>query len=200
MTSPSVDAFLASEATVPASSGNGSSTMLAAPAMSVSSSRASNLSDMWSAEASRRGSDASNATQPSASDLELVLYSEKQGSSGGVPMVVSASEGGHPQIHKTQTTTTTTTTTTPASLRRPLNKITTDPLERSYPKPEKDIDVGAALAREPLKWSLGHWKKNARDVDWPAPTPDASKQRFEDMKNELRRAQLDMTVSSKAKR
>ncbi|CAK7218658.1 hypothetical protein SBRCBS47491_003581 [Sporothrix bragantina] len=194
MTNPTVNTFPASEAAVPV--GNGDNMTFLAPAMSVSSSRASNLSDMWSAETSRRGSDASSIAPPSASDLDLALSFEKQSASmasGGVPMAVSASEGGHSQTHKAQQT-------TPAPLRRRPFKYMTDPLERAYPKPENDIDVGAALAREPLKWSLGHWKKNARDVARPVPTPDASKQRFEDMKNELRRAQQDMRASSTAKR
>ncbi|CAK7239262.1 MAG: hypothetical protein STHCBS139747_000691 [Sporothrix thermara] len=191
MTNTTVDTPPAAEANLLAGS-NSSSTMLMAPAMSVSSSRASNLSGLWTpAETSRRGSDASSISPPSVSDLDFTLSSEKQSASlapGSVVMAVSASEGGRPQTQPT-----------PAPLRRQL-KYTADPLERSYPKPESDIDVDAALAREPLKWSLGHWKKNARDVTRPAPiTPDASKQRFEDMKNELRRAQQDMAASSKTK-
>ncbi|CAK7235461.1 hypothetical protein SEUCBS140593_009290 [Sporothrix eucalyptigena] len=160
--------------------------MLTAPAMSVSSSRASNISNMWSAETSRRGSNASSISPPSATDLDVALTYEKL---GGVPMAVSASEGcqlqAQTQFQKT-----------PAPVRRPL-KHNTDPLERAYPKPEQDIDVGAALAREPLKWSLGHWKKNARDVARPTTTPGESKKRFEDIKDELRRAQQDMAKTSR---
>ncbi|CAK7264316.1 hypothetical protein SEPCBS57363_001019 [Sporothrix epigloea] len=161
-------------------------TQLVAPAMSASSSRASNLSDLWSAESSRRGSNASSIYPPSTSDSDTSLLYEKQIpllTTGGVPMTASTSEGGHRLTHTAQPT--------PTPLRRPL-KFTTDPLERFYPKPEMTIDLGAALAREPLKWSLGHWKKNARDVATPALTHEASKQRFEDAKNELRRAQRDM--------
>lgn len=157
---------------------------LTAPSMSVSSSRASNLDDMWSTDPSRRGSDASSVTSVSTSDLASALSSEKLKPSlaaGGVPMAVSASEGGRNQKN---------TQKTPAPPRQ--LKHNTDPLERSFPKPDGDIDVVAALARDPLKWSLGHWKKNARDVSQPTSSSAASKKRFDDIKDELRRAQLDM--------
>ncbi|CAK7263858.1 hypothetical protein SEPCBS119000_000713 [Sporothrix epigloea] len=164
-------------------------TPLVAPAMSTSSSRASNLSDLWSAASSRRGSNASSVTPPSASDVDFYLSSKKHVSStvsGGVSTSAQTAESRPSPPHTVQTPS--------ASLRRPL-KYTTDPLERSYPEPEVTIDLGAALAREPLKWSLGHWKKNARDLTLPSSTQEASRQRFEDTKNELRRAQRDMAAS-----
>lgn len=168
---------------------------LTAPSMSVSSSRASNVDDMWSADPSRRGSDASSATSKSTADLSSTLSAEKLKSSlaaGGVPMAVSASEGGHAQ---NQTQTQTETQKAPAPVRK--LKHNTDLLERSFPKPEGDIDVGAALARDPLKWSLGYWKKNARDIVKPAADPAVSKKRFDDMKDELRRAQADMAKTTR---
>ncbi|KAL1899421.1 hypothetical protein Sste5346_002817 [Sporothrix stenoceras] len=168
---------------------------LTAPSMSVSSSRASNLDDMWSADPSRRGSDASSATSMSTTDLSSGVSAEKFKSSlavGGVPMAVSASEGGHaPKQNLTQTGT----KQTPAPIRK--LKHNTDPLERSFPKPEGDIDVGAALACDPLKWSLGHWKKNARDIAQLTTDAAASKKRFDAIKDELRRAQLDMAKTTR---
>ncbi|PSS03798.1 hypothetical protein BD289DRAFT_478284 [Coniella lustricola] len=32
-----------------------------------------------------------------------------------------------------------------------------DPLSRDYPKPVHEIDVREALARKPIKWTLGHY-------------------------------------------
>lgn len=32
-----------------------------------------------------------------------------------------------------------------------------DPLARDYPKPAQEIDVREALARKPIKWTLGHY-------------------------------------------
>lgn len=181
-------ATMATDSTMTTSVAN---TTLAAPSMSVSSSRASNMDDMWSADPSRRGSDASSVTSASTPDLTALSAEKLKSSLASVPMAVSASDTGHvrPQPQ--------TTTSAPVSAPRRL-KHSTDPLERSFPKPEGDIDVGAALARDPLKWSLGHWKKNARDVAAPASTPADSKKKFDDIKDELRRAQQEMV--SKAKR
>ncbi len=77
---------------------------------------------------------------------------------------------------------------------RPVHH-TADPLGRKYPKPADELDIHKALAREPLKWTLGHWKKNGQDVTqpaWMSLSSPAAKQRFEDAKEELRRAQRDM--------
>ncbi|ERT00770.1 uncharacterized protein SPSK_08034 [Sporothrix schenckii 1099-18] len=176
-------------ATVPADNTTNDSGDLTAPSMSASSSRASNVDDMWSADPSRRGSDASSTTSMSTSDLPSLLSSEKLKASlaaGGVPMAVSASES---SCNRNQNT------PAPAPTRR--LKFNGDPLERSFPKPEGDIDVGAALARDPLKWSLGHWKKNARDVVQTTTSAAVSKKRFDDIKDELRRAQLDMAKTTR---
>ena len=78
---------------------------------------------------------------------------------------------------------------------------THDPLSRTYPKPEGDLDLAEALAREPLRWSLGHWRKNARDVRVPESATlhsEASKKRFQDAKNDLMRSHASLQSPKKS--
>lgn len=166
--------------------GSNNGRALTAPPMSISSSMSSNVSDMWSSEPSRRCSDASSVG--GAEDLHSALFAEKLKASlaaGSVPMAVSASEDG--QMAPAPA---------PAPARRPFQH-TGDPIGRAYPKPDGELDVAEALSRQPLKWTLGHWKKNAREVTRSKPSAAMSKQRFDDIKDELRRAQLAMQAQKK---
>ncbi|EFX00382.1 hypothetical protein CMQ_7384 [Grosmannia clavigera kw1407] len=80
---------------------------------------------------------------------------------------------------------------------RPKLQHSNDPLSRAYPKPERELDVAEALTRTPPKWSLGYWTKNARDM--PAPPTSVSRRGLEKAKQELRKAQLDMSQQRSAR-
>ncbi|KAF3770000.1 hypothetical protein M406DRAFT_325476 [Cryphonectria parasitica EP155] len=47
-----------------------------------------------------------------------------------------------------------------------------DPLSRAYPKPAQEIDVREALARKPMKWTLGHYFKETPTREPHAQTVD----------------------------
>lgn len=74
-----------------------------------------------------------------------------------------------------------------------------DPLSRVFPKPAQEINVLEALAREPLKWSLGHYIKKApmgdldgqiQDKEKAARDKDAKKRLLMEAKEEIRRLSL----------
>jgi hypothetical protein len=61
-----------------------------------------------------------------------------------------------------------------------------DPLSRSYPKPAHEPSLDELLARAPLKWSLGHYVKNARERK-VVEDPEERARRFEEAKMRLLR-------------
>ncbi|KAK0646596.1 hypothetical protein B0T16DRAFT_390999 [Cercophora newfieldiana] len=79
-------------------------------------------------------------------------------------------------------------------------RVKLDPMIRHYPKPTEEIDVEAMLARKPLKGTLSHYFKNARDVKIPVKTAAQQAKDFEDTKKELLRAKEEMQRLSTAKR
>ncbi|OAA58422.1 hypothetical protein SPI_06495 [Niveomyces insectorum RCEF 264] len=91
-----------------------------------------------------------------------------------------------------------TSSSTASASRRPMPQpLQHDPLARTYPKPDGELDVAAALARAPLRWTLGYWSKNARDLPEPGQASgDLARQRFEETKRELRRAREELAARS----
>ena len=75
-----------------------------------------------------------------------------------------------------------------------------DPLCRHYPKPTADIDVAEALAREPRKWTLGYWAKNARDTRVSIQDKETKSRQFEETKRDLLRAKEEMSRSAVIRR
>ncbi|EPE10282.1 hypothetical protein F503_05377 [Ophiostoma piceae UAMH 11346] len=157
---------------------------LAAPLMSVSSSSTSLASSqVWSAQPSRRGSNAS-----SIAPIAVVLDTKK-----------TTTETSASVTPPTEPVTISAPVSTAASRRTRLVH-TGDPLSRTYPKPEGDLDLAEALAREPLRWSLGHWRKNAHNARFPESatlSSEASKKRFQDAKNDLLRSHASLQGPSK---
>ncbi|KAK3948884.1 hypothetical protein QBC32DRAFT_46737 [Pseudoneurospora amorphoporcata] len=66
-------------------------------------------------------------------------------------------------------------------------KITTklDPMQCQFTKPTEEATVEELLARPPLKHSLSHYVKNARDRRLPAVDPEEERKRFQKAKAEL---------------
>lgn len=64
-----------------------------------------------------------------------------------------------------------------------------DPLARTFPKPTEDVDLDEMLARKPLKWTVGHYVKEAaiRESSRPAEDKDRLAQDMEAKKEEIRR-------------
>ncbi len=75
-----------------------------------------------------------------------------------------------------------------------------DPLSRHYPKPAADIDVAEALAREPRRWSLAYWMKNAKEISNASPSKEARARKFDEAKKELLKAKLQLARLPAAKR
>lgn len=75
------------------------------------------------------------------------------------------------------------------------------PLGRDYPKPQKDIDVGEALLRQPLRWSIqGQIDANKKRQDTlKLPSQDAEFRRrdLQRVKKELLASYLDLERGSK---
>lgn len=67
-----------------------------------------------------------------------------------------------------------------------------DPLRREYPKPTAEINVAEALAREPLPRTLGHWRKNSKDIVPKVETEEIKRQKFEEMKAKLLQEQAEL--------
>lgn len=65
-------------------------------------------------------------------------------------------------------------------------------MRREYPKPEGEIDVKEALAREPLRWTLGHWRKNSKEIVPRVETEEIKRQKLEDAKAELLRGHAEL--------
>lgn len=81
------------------------------------------------------------------------------------------------------------TTTSSQAPRAPI-----DPLSREYPKPTADIDVAEALAREPRKWTLAHWAKNAKEAQRIPLSKEIQAKKFEEAKKELMKAKAEMAA------
>lgn len=71
-----------------------------------------------------------------------------------------------------------------------------DPLARAFPKPSEDVDLDEMLNRKPLKWTLGHYVKEAatressrlaEDKDRLAQDMEAKKKEMLAAKEEIRR-------------
>ena len=74
--------------------------------------------------------------------------------------------------------------------------IPVDPLSRHYPKPTAEINVAEALARQPGRWTLGYWVKNAKDMQPPVQSRELQATKFADAKRELLRAKGDLELLS----
>ena len=85
----------------------------------------------------------------------------------------------------------TTSTTSDAGIEIRVTTVTTqtttklDTLQRHFPKPQEEATVEELLARPPLKGSLAHYVKNARDRRVPVADPEQEKKRFQQAKAEL---------------
>ncbi|TPX12060.1 uncharacterized protein E0L32_007175 [Thyridium curvatum] len=75
-----------------------------------------------------------------------------------------------------------------------------DPLSREYPKPAAEIDVAEALTREPRKWTLAHWAKNAKDTQPATLSKEIQARKFEEAKKELLKARAEMAALSFGKK
>lgn len=66
-------------------------------------------------------------------------------------------------------------------------KITTklDTMQRQFNKPTEEATVEELLARPPLKHSLSHYVKTARDRRMPTVDPEEERKRLEKVKAEL---------------
>ncbi|KAK4123712.1 hypothetical protein N657DRAFT_421792 [Parathielavia appendiculata] len=79
-----------------------------------------------------------------------------------------------------------------------------DPLSREYPKPTHEPSLDELLSRPPLKWSLGHYVKSARerktvDNDGQEEEEEERRRRFEEAKRNLLRAKemIDESVAAR---
>jgi hypothetical protein len=68
-----------------------------------------------------------------------------------------------------------------------------DAMSRKYPKPQNEATVEEMLAREPLPWSLNHWRKSTREPRVPPPpSKEEQAKAFKDAKQKLLHAQADL--------
>lgn len=76
-----------------------------------------------------------------------------------------------------------------------------DPLSRTFPKPTEDVDLDEMLARKPLKWTLGHYVKEAatREPSKPAEDKDRLAQDMEAKKREMLAAKEEIRRLSAGK-
>lgn len=76
-----------------------------------------------------------------------------------------------------------------------------DPLSRTFPKPTEDVDLDEMLARKPLKWTLGHYVKEAatRESSKPAEDKDQLAQDMEAKKREMLAAKEEIRRMSAGK-
>lgn len=76
-----------------------------------------------------------------------------------------------------------------------------DPLARNFPKPTEDVDLDEMLARKPLKWTLGHYVKeaSAREPSKPAEDKDRLAQDMEAKKKEMLAAKEEIRRLSASK-
>ncbi|KAK2070525.1 hypothetical protein P8C59_005011 [Phyllachora maydis] len=92
--------------------------------------------------------------------------------------------------------TTKSTATAPAGARTQSSLLVVefDALNRHFPAPADDPPpLDELLARPPLRWSLGHYIKRAREARPPPPVDRAREaQRFAEAKDELRRARDEL--------
>ena len=66
-------------------------------------------------------------------------------------------------------------------------KVTTklDPMQRQFPKPTEEPTLDELLARPPLKHSVSHYVKNARDARKPTVDAEEERKQLEKLKAEL---------------
>lgn len=76
-----------------------------------------------------------------------------------------------------------------------------DPLARNFPKPTEDVDLDEMLARKPLKWTLGHYVKEAstREPSKPAEDKDRLAQDMQAKKKEMLAAKEELRRLSASK-
>lgn len=83
----------------------------------------------------------------------------------------------------------------------PSQTADVDPLSRTFPKPTEDVDLDEMLARKPLKWTLGHYVKEAatREPSKPAEDKDRLAQDMEAKKREMLAAKEEIRRLSAGK-
>jgi hypothetical protein len=92
----------------------------------------------------------------------------------------------------------------PSPRRSATEVVALDPMSRSYPKPADEPSLEELLARQPLKYSLGHYVKHAKAVD-PSAVEARLKEEVlkarEETKRELLKAkeELESKVGAKEK-
>ncbi|KAK3302050.1 uncharacterized protein B0T15DRAFT_290056 [Chaetomium strumarium] len=92
----------------------------------------------------------------------------------------------------------------PSPRRSATEVVALDPMSRSYPKPAEEPSLEELLARQPLKYSLGHYVKHAKAVD-PSAVEARLKEEVlkarEEMRRELLKAkeELESKVGMKGK-
>ncbi|KAK4237397.1 hypothetical protein C8A03DRAFT_16047 [Achaetomium macrosporum] len=92
----------------------------------------------------------------------------------------------------------------PSPRRSATAVVALDPMSRSYPKPADEPSLEELLARQPLKYSLGHYVKHAKAVD-PSAVEARLKEEVlkarEETKRELLKAkeELESRVGAKGK-
>ncbi|KAL1871397.1 hypothetical protein Daus18300_004764 [Diaporthe australafricana] len=76
-----------------------------------------------------------------------------------------------------------------------------DPLSRTFPKPTEDVNLDEMLARKPLKWTLGHYVKEApsREPSKPVEDKDRLAQDMEAKKKEMPAAKEEILRLSAGK-
>ncbi|KAK3340442.1 hypothetical protein B0H65DRAFT_259318 [Neurospora tetraspora] len=103
----------------------------------------------------------------------------------------SAHRGSISSTMTTSSVATTSTTSDAAVAEIRITTVTTktttkvDILQRRFPKPTEEASVEELLARPPLKHSLSHYVKNARDKRLHMVDPEEERKRFEKAKAEL---------------
>ncbi|KAI3393315.1 hypothetical protein diail_4448 [Diaporthe ilicicola] len=76
-----------------------------------------------------------------------------------------------------------------------------DPLSRTFPKPSEEVNLDDLLARKPLKWTLGHYVKeaSAREPSKPVEDKDRLAQDMEAKKKEMLAAKEEIRRLSAGK-
>ncbi|KAJ4414404.1 hypothetical protein N0V85_003159 [Neurospora sp. IMI 360204] len=103
----------------------------------------------------------------------------------------SARRGSISSTMTTSSVATTSTTSDAAVAEIRITTVTTktttkvDTMQRTFNKPMEEASVEELLARPPLKHSLSHYVKNARDRRLPVVDPEEERKRFEKAKTEL---------------
>jgi hypothetical protein len=76
-----------------------------------------------------------------------------------------------------------------------------DPLTRTFPKPSEEVDLDEMLSRKPLKWTLGHYVKEASMREQTKPVEDRHRlaQDMEAKKKEMLAVKEEMRQISAGK-